>query len=534
MFIIPSPLFITHNSSSNFGEQILNKENLLNSNPNYLNIHNENQIYIDISLMFISRDNPFGQKSFLKTSLFLTFLKENPNSDISLFLGLLNLSIGEINTSILYFIKSSSNGNIVSMNLLGLIYMGYFQNFGILKNNLNQLELSKIWFSRAYRLGSIESLRFLGEYYSKIGNLKISLYYYSLHFQKTKSKITSFLIANLLNQIGKKEESIKWHNYSASNCIFPSIDFIMNNKRDNNEYIWFIKWLSLNRKYNFFKFQEYFSPLLLSNFKPDFSLPDNLIKSILHKFDFKEIQTDSSSFEYKSFPHDDFPSIRRFKNSINYLLPSNSPNMLLFRIFSFASSSIHQRNLILCETLLNNLYSLKPNGIFDSLIFREKCKSLIPSDIIETAFISFILGDKEFSLNQFLKASQLGDSCGHLMSGLILFHNLAISDLNINDFYVYLSLCPTDPIALMHLGTASNYNVWIERASQIFGCNSNSGLPYEIIGDIFNDGIILPKNSKIALMWYGLSMEKNEEFGLDNVPIIEKIGLVMSKNRNLM
>ena len=55
---------------------------------------------------------------------------------------------------------------------------------------------------------------------------------------------------------------------------------------------------------------------------------------------------------------------------------------------------------------------------------------------------------------------------------------------------------------------------------------------YEWVGDLFAEGIKLPHDDKVAMMWYGIALSKAEEYGADQNALLQKIGQHAYKSRS--
>lgn len=244
---------------------------------------------------------------------------------------------------------------------------------------------------------------------------------------------------------------------------------------------------------------------------------------------------------------------------------SGSKTQYLHFAFKFASPLFSQRNLHLSFLFLQKLWILHPKGVSESILFRNKCKSRNPNDLVRCGFIAILCHDSKFALDLFTKAAKGGNETGSLMTGLLMFHGLNVLRQVKNGCY-YLSQCSTDPIALLHLSLACNDDVFEMRAKESLGMysktfqydlsNSNDFEPeknhkkfddplntnkdnesnnsitssrckmYEWVGDLFSNSVKLPLNVGIALMFYGIALKKAEEDGDDISEIIKKISFV--------
>jgi len=544
MIICPSSSFITHNTRPEYGEQIIRIEYPSASSLVPGNSIDKNRLIVDLALMCLSSDTPIAKKSFLRSSIFLTELSHSVSEEISLLLGLYCLSIKDATSAEYWFLKSAAQGSYQAMNLIGLLYSGLWSSITFQNEKGRGVNEAIRWFQRANKCGSIDSLRYMGVLYYKEHDFAKSLRCFSDHYQHTKSMVSVSFIASLLIHLGKPDIAAKWYKLSASNGLHSSAQMIVNQKRENNDFFGFVKWLTLNRKYSFLHNKVFnYSSLLRSALRPDFSIPNYF--SLLHTsnkntgmFDISSPRTSISRqslfMTHSFFEKMESKNERRSNHFETFIAPTSSPTQLLIKIFMLASSKPENRNLCLASALLKRLYSMKPSGIFECQLFRDKCKSMNAEDIVETGFISMIIGDNDFALEQFKNASKLGNCTACLMSGIILFHSLCSEEIDYLDSIPYFTQAVQDPIAMVYLGTMSQDQTMIERVSKMIDCEPESGIIYEKIGDMFVIGTQLPKIDDLALKWYGYAMAKYEEFGLDSVGIVNKIGEIVQQNRRFL
>ncbi|OHT01961.1 hypothetical protein TRFO_31100 [Tritrichomonas foetus] len=204
--------------------------------------------------------------------------------------------------------------------------------------------------------------------------------------------------------------------------------------------------------------------------------------------------------------------------------PSASKSSLLKLVFKYASPNFAKRNLLLSFLFLQKIRFLHPKGISESVLFRNRCKSGTPKQLVQCGFISIMSFDSKFALQLFQRAANHGNITGSLMAGLMMFHGLNVQHQTQSGCF-FLGQCPSDPIALLHLGLACKDEIWEKRALELLGMSSRSKM-YEWMGDLFSSGVKLPVNIGVALVFYGMAMEVAEEDGEDLQDILMKMSEV--------
>ena len=540
MLVTPSPLLVLHCKHPYFDEQIYHMEYALGTNAAELYDPSKSQLFTDLSFLCLNEDNPNAQKSALRASMFLALFADIETPDIPLFLGILALSTSDSQTARHWLMISASKGNKNAMVLLGRLHQGYFNTAPLPESDDRPILRAIRWYVRAIRSGSVEALYYLGELYFNTKDYPHALLYFNQYFKKTKSALAAKFIADALYLTNNRQLSIKWHRYAASRGVQGSVNALIVDKRENWDLTAFLQWYSMASRLNVFVDQKYyFSPLLRANLTERVEIPSVQNASIL--LSISEKYSEAGRMK-EAKPSIELQNITTGHNFVNICkgettglhalpkiipspspVPAISPTQMLIKAFKLASPSFDSRNLMLCKSVLQHLQIPKPRGICESQLFRAKCKSFNPDDLVTCAFISLVLNDVVYALELFGKAAMAGSETANLMLGLILFHGIGSTE-RLESGVVYLSRCPLDPIALVHLGVIYNDETWLKRAAQFLNLPYTDYRIYEWVGDLFADGIKLPQDNKVAMMWYGIALTKAEENGADQTALLQKVG----------
>lgn len=539
MLVTPSPLLVVHHKHQNFDDQLYHLEYALTNNASELNMAKKSQLFTDLAFLCLNEDNQNAKKSSLRASVFLSLLTDLESPDIPLFLGILALSTNDSYTARHWLQKSASQGNKNAMVLLGRLTMGAF-NTAPLPDTDDRTILTAIrWFTRAIRSGSLEANYYLGELYYQHNDYRRALVYFNAYFAKTKSVLAAGFIASSLQNLGQTQLSIKWHRWCASQGLQASANSLLVIYRSSNMVVSFIQWLSVATRYSFLKEKKYFfSPLLKANLTDrlefpqladaisllSFSEPYKMASQFLPAQPSVEYRPILNEYEIVSVSKSENPGLSPAARLLSSPSPiaGSTPTQLLLKAFELASPNFERRNLAMCKSVLQHLQGLKPRGLCESHLFRAKCKSQNAVDLCTAAFVCLTLEDSVYALELFGKAAILGSDTANLMIGLILFHGLVNTE-RAESGVVYLSRCPLDPIALLHLAVIYNDKTWARRAAQAMNMSEEGGMMHEYVGDLFANGTKFPKDDKVAMMWYGIALQKYEEYGLDTNNILQKM-----------
>jgi TPR repeat protein len=230
--------------------------------------------------------------------------------------------------------------------------------------------------------------------------------------------------------------------------------------------------------------------------------------------------------ELPFFPRFDLVSPKEPPVSIgnDRLISMKRSNFELMRLaLKFASSKWPKRNLGLCAQFIQPIRG----KITDSLVFQGRATYGKGSQATKCGFVVLLLGDYEFAQKLFLRASGAGDMTATLMVGLMLFHGIGVQR-DVNRGCHFLAKCMTDPIALLHLGVEFKDNLWFDRGAVILNVPATAlTAAFEALGDCYFDGVKLPKDLRIARLWYGLAVKQAEIENVDNRSIIRKLSLLV-------
>ena len=160
-------------------------------------------------------------------------------------------------------------------------------------------------------------------------------------------------------------------------------------------------------------------------------------------------------------------------------------------------------------------------------LYSQKKNSKNPGDLVSCGLLASLLNLNDEAQSLFLKAGKKGNEQGCFLYGLSMFHSDNEESIQIGSSY--LAKCMSNPIALLHIGLANNDYFYLRRASEILKIEKNHEM-FEWLGDCFELGTIIPRNYKIALVWYGVSLNYKEEDGDDTTFILEKINRMRKVN----
>ncbi|EAY12513.1 hypothetical protein TVAG_138920 [Trichomonas vaginalis G3] len=535
MLVTPSPLLVVHHKHQNFDDQLYHLEYALANNASDINNSPKSQLFTDLAFLCLNEDNQNAKKSSLRASIFLSLLTDLESPDIPLFLGILALSTNDSYTARHWLQKSASLGNKNAMVLLGRLTMGAFNTAPLPDFDDRPILTAIRWFIRAIRSGSVVANYYLGELYFQHNDYRRALIYFNTYFAKTKSVLAAGFIAVSLQNLGQTQLSIKWHRWCASQGLQASANSLLVIYRSGNYVVSFFQWLSVATRYSFLKEKKYFfSPLLKATLTDKIEFPQ--LSAAISLLSFSEPYKQASQF-LPAQPSVEFRPILNESEIVAVSksdnpglcpatrlpsIPATTPTQLLLKAFDLANPYFEKRNLAMCKSILQHLQNLKPRGICESHLFRAKCKSQSANDLCTAALIALVLEDAAYALELFGKAAILGSETANLFIGLILFHGLVNTERT-ESGVIYLSRCPLEPVALLHLAVIYNDKVWARRAAQSLGSTEESGEMHEYVGDLFANGIKFPKDGKVAMMWYGIALQKYEEFGLDTNNILQKM-----------
>jgi TPR repeat protein len=138
--------------------------------------------------------------------------------------------------------------------------------------------------------------------------------------------------------------------------------------------------------------------------------------------------------------------------------------------------------------------------------------------------MAMLIGDRERAQTSFLRAYDGGDLIGTLIVGLILFHGIGVEKDMLKGCQ-FLAKCMIDLTALLHFSAALKEPVWLDRAAMPMNTKINELTKlYGCVGDLFFDGVKLPREFRITIRWHENAAMQSEIEGANNHGILEKIG----------
>jgi TPR repeat protein len=173
-----------------------------------------------------------------------------------------------------------------------------------------------------------------------------------------------------------------------------------------------------------------------------------------------------------------------------------------------------------------------PTFPFHSALWRAKCESDRAADLVKCGFVCCLMNDYTSALGLFKKASQFGSETASLMCGVIYYYGL----VEMRDWtrgLGYFSRCQLQPVALMHIALAQQVQdkEWRRRAKQLLSPNAPCKNISEKIGDLFYEGIKLPKVLPAAIAWYLVAFTQAEAKEADTTVILGKVSQVILEQR---
>lgn len=531
MLVVPSPQMLMHYKHEYFSNQLSAVEIISQNDNDGESYSNFSQLSLDINFAYSSNRTVSNNKPRTYTTSLLSQYSSFNSPSKSIYLGLMANRYGSTYPALHYLIDAAAHESTEAMNFIGLLY---------LKQQVDK-DLAFKWFMRAYRFNSISSLLNLGDHFADQGENLKAIIFYKKYFDQTKNLLAALKIANALTELNLTTQSIQWLKYCAANGLHDAISSLLILLfKDVSTFGSFFHWLSISKRFNIqskdlpkFHFPSY----LRANLTNDFSIPS--LSAIRDQIQLPQpfVQTSSTRnliqhknpVQYNNFwiaETSDCIFSRGRKLIGPY--PSNTKSQTLRLIFRYCSKNVMKRNLLLASTLLKRLNFQTPGGIFNSDLWLSKCKSHKYNHLVQCGFVCCLLNDYSSAFTFFKKSAMLKRSFACVMCGLILFHGLIQNqERDPEKGLFYFSSYPNDPISLIYMGVTCNESHWIEQASEIMRDEKPTGVLYEDLGDVFYDGITVPKILGIAKLWYGVAMQKYEEDGQNTLKIIQKLSNVV-------
>ena len=402
---------------------------------------------------------------------------------------------------------------------------------GYLLKDMGSTSKATLWFTRAMRMGNIDALLALGNVHAETRDYQSALFFYAAHFKFTHSLQTGFRISETFLRVGKYRASMKWLRYCAAHghhAAVQEIIAIIGKDVDMHNVIY--QWLKVATRLKTVKQQPFFfSPLLKAKLTPDKSLPPLSAGAwrLNDPFIGQDVAANllPSLAPAKSFEPKVVHGLHRLANDFEQILPFAHPfnsNGTLLMILELASDDSARRNLRLCESHLRRARRKIQTFPCDLHIWRAKCASEDPRELIKCAFVSCLMDDYKFGLSLFQKAARSGNTLAVVMCGIILYYGLH-GEREIERAVFCFSRCQLDPIALMHIAIISGSKEWKRRAKELMAPCGECKNAYELMGDLFWSGTKFPRNVEIALMWYFQQYTKEKKRGNSTDSILEKI-----------
>jgi TPR repeat protein len=455
-----------------------------------------------LCLLATTGANPTINRSLLSASTFAVHNSNSASPDQPLLLGLCSTNVM---SQIHCFRIAASRGSVTAMALIGRCYrtLASLSVSNPPSSARPHLEMAIRWFLRAHRNGSIDALQDLATTYAELHDLPRAIHYFILHLDRTKSLFSLAEIALGLAKWGLTNSAFAWmHLGVASGAVRTARVLAKGNS----------SWADCVKKFNVLECPE------------TAASPPKALRAILTQ-NLSVPPPPSCSRgplggRTRAFVAPPARSGREeFVPSATYMVKSKSELMRL--AFRAASPVWAKRDLGLCGQLLQKLGGWA--SVTNSILFRNRAAYGNGSQLTKCGFIAALLGDREYALALFQRASDAGNLTGTLMAGLVLFHGVGIERDTTKACFM-LAKCMIDPIALLHLGVATEESVWLDRAAALMNTKSSEMTwLFEVVGDLFFDGVKLPRDLRIASLWYGYAAKQAEIEAADTAGIIAKL-----------
>lgn len=499
MLLSPSPTLLINYEHQNF-----------TFNTYYSNYRNTNDmsgsaenLFTDICFFFISSLNKRSNNSYIKAlikmdELYLLKNNEKDKCIIDLIYGIFSLSFNDSETAIFWLKKAASAGDTKAMILLGRIYCDEFKNFSG-DNKSNSFDMSRRWFLRALRCGSMDASFFLGVLYYELEKYDHSLVYFNRFYQTTKSPTVAMAIGLCLEKIGEIELSRKWVRISFSKGVLDALERVFQSLESQQMKLEWLKKIDSNIDLLYFSSNV---PISIAR-GCDESIKIPGVDEVTGE------NVDKSSIQCND---DECKIVYTMEKSVNVglknIYPAKSPTELLLKCFELASPIYDKRNLSLCNMVLQRLIILKQGKVCDSAIFRDKCRSKNPNDLISCALIVYLMGDSSYAIELLKKASIKSTDEANMLLGVLIYCGLGVKADKRAAAYFSRS---NNPVAIAFTGMILEDSAYIDRASCLFGLKNSKYELARYIGDEFFYGIHIPRSEKISLVWYNYANKFLEE-----------------------
>ncbi|OHS92969.1 hypothetical protein TRFO_12156 [Tritrichomonas foetus] len=587
MFVTPSPQMLMHYKSSYYGNQLLTVEFISQNDDRIDFPRNFSQLILDINFAYSVNRKLFVNKTRVYTTSLLSQFKLYDSPYKSIYLALLANKFDLQYSAIHCFTEAAKTGSTDAMNIIGRIYeeqqiktdlaLKWFSR----AHRLNSIDSLQNLGNHFLNSGdNVKALYFLQKHFAETNSIltavQIATILKNMNNKALSMKWLKFCAAHGIQSAVGEIVMISGVDPSAYQAFFLWLSTAtrFNVQLGNNSQFHFSLYLRAN-------FSNDYSIPPINTIQQQVQLPEPFVQTsttkniIQHKepvqyhsiwnqqqkhsqISFNSLfsmnsneknsskqttkpitkQTNNSTSNLTNTLTDNFTNVGNNKQNNSkmnnkqgqksyqqniYLFPSDSKSQLLLSVFECCSPDINKRNLIYAAFLLKKLQFQTNFGIFQSGIWLSKCKSRNSDDLLKCGFICCLLNDYASAYELFLKSSNLGNDDATLMCGIILYHGLINGERNIGRGLFFLSRNVTDPVSLIYIGTASNEMHWLKNAAVLWKMEVKSGEIYEKVGDMFFQGIKLPKKLDIAKLWYGVAMAKYEKYGFETNDIIKKI-----------
>lgn len=517
MIFVPSPRALVHQHNDAIGTHFLSLEVPLESGDQELIASAQSRVFSDLRIM--AERNRTSRQRMQNCSISGFFTKHE-----------------RVASHLVHGLNAKANHDGVSaMNLLFEVAkkgdVNAMLELGRLNKNMCSLSKAKLWFTRAKRMGNIDALLALGDVHYETKEYQAALFFYAAHFQVTHSLYTAFLISKAFMSVGNPHAAMKWLRYCAAqghHAAVQEIIAIIGKDVDMHSVIY--QWLKIATRLKTVKQQPFFfSPLLNAKRVSDMSLPPLSAAVwrindpfIGHKVSATVLPGDAPAMALEPKVNTGLVKLGNDSEQIVPFSGVESDTAMLLMILELATQERANRNLQLCEACLKRARRRNPTFPFDLHLWRAKCSSEDPDDLIKCGFVSCLLRDCKFGLALFQRAARSGNALAVFMCGIILFYGMH-GERDVERGALCLARCQTDPVALIHLALISKSKEWARRAKNLMGTSGKCENIYECVGDLFFDGIEMVRNVDVALSWYYAQLSKSEKKGADTDRIVEKI-----------
>lgn len=385
----------------------------------------------------------------------------------------------------------------------------------------------------AMRYQSIDAYRLYGELSTEETRRAEALSSFLTHYLEGKSVISAETAVDILLQMNDVDRALKLLRICIANGHQSAIVKMLKLRRCDKKDIFF--WGSLAKKFNFLPTKIQIPSRLRAHFGENYTTGNKFRELAVR------VNSDVGQFleyTYRLVQHQDICELKTIEkkrlsaarlceymenqDSSSLVFPSSNRTSYVLQAFHYASPVFKERNLNLVRSHLAALQRHERCGIVESQLYRSKMLSRNPDDMVRCGFILCLIGDLNSALSLFQKAANAGSLAGSEMAGYLMIHY----QRDIENGLYFLAQCVSNPVAQIHQYMYTKDELYIRRASVLLKAPIKSSKMYEMVGDLFADGIKYPIMSKAAKAFYGYGIEMCDLYGEDARVLMQKVNYV--------